>query len=202
MKCVAFVAIPLMLSACAIGQSNFSCKGYPAGVSCMSAVEVYEATNDKNSLGPATAEKGKSVQPAMQEPRTVQFGGYSPPPARPVPLRADPVIMRIWFRDWQDEYGNLNGSSYVFAEVEKRRWSVGEMPAAGSRSLFPVAAGSATASNATYMSQAPSQRSDTIQPPAATVSDGGNNNTGKPARRGPPPRPGQGIPPRSGSIVE
>ncbi|NJO38749.1 MAG: TraV family lipoprotein [Rhizobiales bacterium] len=38
------------LAACTPGASEFSCKGYPDGVACLSARNVYELTNSRSRV--------------------------------------------------------------------------------------------------------------------------------------------------------
>ena len=40
----------LTMAACTPGQSEFSCQGYPDGVSCLSARKVYELTNSRSRV--------------------------------------------------------------------------------------------------------------------------------------------------------
>lgn len=48
-----YAAVVLLLSGCSTlnpWDSSYACKGYPAGVNCKSAREVYELTNYRDSL--------------------------------------------------------------------------------------------------------------------------------------------------------
>lgn len=123
-----------LLSGCAIGKSNFSCNGLPEGITCMSASQVYDQTN-----GDPSVRKGKDGKARMEVvTRTVTLGGVNPPPDRAVPVRTEPEVLRIMFSPWEDQAGYLNAGGYVFSEVTPRKWTVGDVPHAGTRVLHSI----------------------------------------------------------------
>lgn len=57
-------ALVVVLSAgCSLNPwgANYSCRGYPKGVSCKSAREVYELTNYRDSLETKNAQNGQNA---------------------------------------------------------------------------------------------------------------------------------------------
>ena len=124
-----------------IGAVDYGCPGISSGVSCISARDVYEATNSRDRL--TTGPVNESTAPSDQEgqsvvPRTANTPGaqsgfreaaYRPVvpvmPENPVPYRRPAVVMRIWIAPWEDNVGDLHMPGTVFTEVEGRRWQVG-----------------------------------------------------------------------------
>lgn len=52
----------LWLSGCSMinpWDGDYACRGYPRGVTCKSAREVYQLTNYRDSLSPRDAKKGR-----------------------------------------------------------------------------------------------------------------------------------------------
>jgi conjugal transfer pilus assembly protein TraV len=52
----------LMLSGCSAlnpWDGDYACRGYPKGVTCISARQVYELTNYRDSLSPRDGKKGR-----------------------------------------------------------------------------------------------------------------------------------------------
>lgn len=148
---VARWALPLalaLLSGCAggllvNGEPEFACKAQRAGgVSCMSAREIYSATEQTSVVVPkrtaplSTLETGPS---AGRSPTMTGLVGdtvdrnaaamLAPPmltPDRPIPIRSQAKVMRIWFAPWEDATGDLNAIGLAFTEIETRRWNLGE----------------------------------------------------------------------------
>lgn len=126
------------LSGCAalnIGQSDYSCSGLPEGVQCMSARDVYAATNDGNvprAMHPKdkrAESEGSTADVALQgSSGDAVIDNYVAPrlPDRPVPIRTPAQVMRIWVAPWEDTNGDLIVSGYIYTEIEPRRWVIGE----------------------------------------------------------------------------
>lgn len=189
-RAAAIAVAALGLSACAIGNKDFACKGYPQGVTCMSAIDVYEATNGEYTRQPLNEGKGKTVAPQSgtraaaiaaadaTRNRTIQFGGNLPPPDRPIPLLSEPEVMRILFAPWKDGVGNLIAPGLVFAEVTPRTWNIGIAPTANTRALYNVAADGTAVDGpvpATNASGSTPGRAQTILPPSASATGGADN---------------------------
>lgn len=140
-----------VLSGCAstfgIGAQEFGCKGLPEGTRCMSAKEVYAATEHADRITNGGFVEGKS---ALQTAGGKVADGAAAPNAslradpvpaidRPVPIRTQAQVMRIWISPWEDKEGDLHASEFVYTEVVARKWNVGEMQImTGNGALSPL----------------------------------------------------------------
>jgi len=134
----------VLLSGCAsswnVGESEFDCTGEPVDPSCMSARQVYEATNDgKRPISGFNYKNQKMVKSASIEEQDAEIPGeyetvnetivknYVAPnlPDRPVPVRTPAKVMRIWVAPWEDKAGDLNTVGYIYTEIEPRKWVLG-----------------------------------------------------------------------------
>lgn len=43
-----------------------------------------------------------------------------------LPLRTPPKVLRVWIAPWEDEQGRLHVPGFTYAEIEPRRWSIGQ----------------------------------------------------------------------------
>lgn len=59
-------------------------------------------------------------------------------PTKPVPVRTPAQVMRIWIAPWEDKTENLRVSSYVFTEIEKRKWMYDMRGVARGQSIKPL----------------------------------------------------------------
>ena len=152
-RCLPVVAFAALASGCAtMGGGEFACPA-PDGVSCMSAIEIYEATNARTNLesgpemrgAPNVVEGGGSLSLAPVARSGVVTDGASlslasAPVARgsDLPLRAEAKVMRIWVAPWTDEAGDLVMPGHIFTEIEGRRWTIGgQLPSAASTLFDP-----------------------------------------------------------------
>lgn len=147
----------VLTSGCSLtmGEEEFSCSGLPGRSFCMNAWEVYAATNDRDSLdgyvpaGAVQADKaGKNVSSNnSQQPQPMtgvaahnmaQRQVPAPlPPGITTPVRSPAKVMRIWFAPYEDD-GALIAPSYVFSEVEHRRWMLGLEEPSESKNITPL----------------------------------------------------------------
>lgn len=131
-----------------IGASEYSCKGMPEGVSCMSAKEVYNATETENYKTTLKAEQqaAQGGNPVVQgEPQTrvlyAEGADNAPIPMRarnPLPIRTQAVVMRIAVDPWEDENGDLYVPGFIYTEVEARRWEIGSRQPGAVPTLRPL----------------------------------------------------------------
>src|SRR5690606_22701147 len=108
------------LSGCSslnIGSSEYACPGMPNGVQCMSARDVYAATNDgqvPRPMGPKESEAKAQgnldgLEHGAAAPGSTRSAGdevintYVAPrlPNKPVPIRTPAQVMRIWVAPWE-----------------------------------------------------------------------------------------------------
>lgn len=139
---ICLVGAAVSVAGCAefgIGKSEYSCPGIIGGVACVSARDVYQATDDRDSLrGDPTAPKeseaskgaggdvAASTPAAAAELQQASFRPVVPVmPDNPVPYRKPAVVMRIWVAPWEDAVGDLHMPGTVFTEVEGRKWQLG-----------------------------------------------------------------------------
>ena len=125
-------AAPMLtaLAACTPGASEFSCKGYPDGVACLSARNVYELTNSRSrviqeDLEGLAGHEGV-VEPRFQDVRrplpTFAAGdalasqaGADRPAANPAP-----GVLRVWVGPTATDGGDVAGPSYVYSRIDPR----------------------------------------------------------------------------------
>jgi len=164
LRAAALIAVAAMATGCAgMGSSKYQCP-YSGGVRCMGAIDVYNATEDGTLEAPQEGNaSARSTQPQesgswagetlvgddgslviaeslayVDEPRSA--------PETDSALLQPASVLRVWLAPWEDEHGNLHTAGYVFQEISKRTWRVGNsMPA--SRPVLqlldaPVGAGS------------------------------------------------------------
>lgn len=134
-----FLAVLSGCSSLNIGSNEYACPGMPNGVQCMSARDVYAATNDGKTPRPMnpdeveTKEKGDKLDqdPASVSENSVSdevLNTYVAPrlPNKPVPIRTPAQVMRIWVAPWEDTNGDLIVTGYIYTEIESRRWVIGD----------------------------------------------------------------------------
>jgi conjugal transfer pilus assembly protein TraV len=114
-----------------IGQSNYTCPGGVDGIRCMSARQVYQATESSDFVKPAnTGSKDEKSTTATATSAGANYQQTSqiavPSIEQPVPIRTQAKVMRIWMAPWEDDDGDLHADGYLYTEIESRRWNLGE----------------------------------------------------------------------------
>lgn len=187
-------AVAMLASGCATSRGRYAC-GAPQGVTCMSAREVYEHTNDADRVLPQRRGQDAHRSGAAQDieygaPTRTQdtatsvvidrgaltFAHTQNPNAGILPggavitgpVRTPPKVMRIWVNAWEDQAGDLHEATAVYTEIQPRRWSIGERqtPAAQTLRLIEPLSGTTTA----RANPAPAPTAFT-PPPQASASD-------------------------------
>lgn len=120
-----------------VGSPDYACPGMPSGVQCMSAREVYAATNDGQVPRPAglqeTEKNGRSSHSASASASHISgsedevINTYVAPnlPNKPIPIRTPAQVMRVWVAPWEDTNGDLIVTGFIYTEIEPRRWVIG-----------------------------------------------------------------------------
>lgn len=134
-----------------LGKGDFSCPGgIDGGVRCMTARQVYLATDGSDTVRPTQeADHASDVPPATSSgpPTAISpgTGGSVPVPTieQPLPIRSQPGVMRIWIAPWEDDEGDLHADGYVYTEIESRKWSLGNRFRAPRADFAPLATGMA-----------------------------------------------------------
>ena len=153
-KIIFSIAVIATMSGCtsflSIGSPEYGCSGMPEGVSCVSARDVYSATESDGFQTQMMLEQasrggdessddqveGQGTRVLYREP-----GMNAPIPARaenPLPIRTQAVVMRIAVDPWEDENGDLYIPGYIYTEIEARRWEIGSRPPAARQVLSPL----------------------------------------------------------------
>lgn len=135
------LAVPVLLSACAMGKRDFDCPGMPDGAICKSPQEVYRLTNNADHLNPDgdPSAANKSTQAASVAASALLPKRLLEPIAQPLPVLEPAVTMRAWIAPWIDRRGDLHFPSLLFTEVTSRRWAIGEATGRDARILVPMA---------------------------------------------------------------
>jgi conjugal transfer pilus assembly protein TraV len=119
-------------------HTKYDCPA-PNGVACMSARQIYSATEDTDTV------QKKTAAPRMEADRSTDTSGsgmaivageLTLTGARPeaavdvipenLPVRMPARILRVWVNAWEDTGGNLHAASTLYTEITPRRWTVGE----------------------------------------------------------------------------
>ena len=134
MKKIAFPLLALstlFIQGCAslgMGESEFSCPGKPNGVNCKSTREMYELTHNGNvpsQMGDGTVSQHQQSSEVTDETKIhVITDNYIAPsmPVGSVPIRTPAKVMRILIAPFEDTDKDLHVSSYIYTEVESRKW--------------------------------------------------------------------------------
>jgi len=137
------LTLVLMLAGCAnvlntANHAEFACPGMPDGVMCKSPLQVYRATDgvthDRDSVTAAPA-KGSGSQTSQETfddgsglaSIQTEKAARDKPPALPLPLHL-PTHLPI---------SQSASPSYLFTEIQPRKWSFGKAEFTGSRPVIP-----------------------------------------------------------------
>lgn len=129
MKPILILTFPLILQGCA---SAFACKGFPQFSACKSATQAYRATNKAGppEYSPEDASGSNDRQSSWQA-GPVSAGS---PRIDRVPAQT----LKIWHAPYEDDEGDLVGSSTILTEIEPRRWRMGQTQMPVPRRLAPL----------------------------------------------------------------
>ena len=153
-KLIAAALMTMILSGCSsmmsIGSPEYACSGMPEGVTCVSARDVYTATESDNyqtqlmrEQQAGTGKKGTTDTAEEAGTRVLyrEAGNNAPVPTRaqnPLPIRTQAVVMRIAVDPWEDENGDLYVPGYIYTEIEPRRWEIGSRATPAQATLKPL----------------------------------------------------------------
>lgn len=136
-------SISLFMPGCSvlgIGQSDFSCPGGIERTRCLSARQVYQAT-EASSYVKTTSELADDQVPVTPQENFESIGRVNvavPSIEQPLPIRTQAKVMRIWVAPWEDEEGDLHADGYLYTEIEKRRWNLGARFKAPGQTFAPL----------------------------------------------------------------
>lgn len=123
----AFVALAQGCATLGIGEDEFSCSGLPEGTRCMSVRSVYDNTHNGNVPRGVVEDEGNQAVDEDAKPEIIRrdlVDHYIAPdmPNRPTPIRTPAKVMRIWVAPYQDLDNDLVSASYIYTEIEERKW--------------------------------------------------------------------------------
>ncbi len=144
-------AVSVVLQGCSfmgIGQGDYSCPGGVDGVRCLSARQVYQATESsdyvKTIAEPDKPEKANAGVIVGGINRTSQIA--VPSIEQPIPIRTQAKVMRIWMAPWEDDDGDLHADGYLYTEIESRRWNLGDRFRSPGTAISPLSVQTPTSS--------------------------------------------------------
>jgi conjugal transfer pilus assembly protein TraV len=143
-----------LLSACTSlsgvsGASEYACKA-PEGVTCQSVSGTYAnaaADNLPASRKRPAAPQGSPAAPAPSAPIASTPTSLAPTTFAGLPLRSSPLILRLWFKPWEDADGDLFDQGHVYVQVNGGRWLVEHAQRAIREAHAPVRAAAAPGSS-------------------------------------------------------
>ena len=125
-----------------VGSPDYSCPGIvETGFKCMGVRDLYKATegpSDSFGKKAMAAKAAEAADPTLSTTTPVLFdatnvaasrpGSFAPTPwmDKPLPIRSQAKVMRVWVAPYEDDSGDLNAPGLVYTEIEARKWNVGE----------------------------------------------------------------------------
>ena len=114
-------------------QTEFACPGMP-GIMCKTPKQVYNSTHKAlptmANASAAGSKPGVAANSVMegQMPHVVQQPFMLQPiSGAPLPLREPSRVLRIWIGPWiETKTDNLHWPTYIYTEVQPRKWTVGD----------------------------------------------------------------------------
>ncbi|ELA9367466.1 type IV conjugative transfer system lipoprotein TraV [Vibrio parahaemolyticus] len=136
-----------VLGGCTVGQSEFNCSRGDDNALCGSSRTIYSATNGElqenetltyiedgeakqvtlTELEQARTQKSKSEKGEISEKNSNQANYSQVPHAFSYDgqvLRTDVKVLRIWVAPYVDDSDDLNLSTLVYTDIEKKRWEL------------------------------------------------------------------------------
>jgi conjugal transfer pilus assembly protein TraV len=127
-----------------VGEAPTECPNAAnRGVTCTSARDVWEMTNNKTELTPGTVGNDVAAGDVDAEPQQrAPYPGGTPAERKeiyseyqqnrnsmaapePIAVRQRAKVLRVLMNSWEDDFGRLHMPGYTYVEIEKRKWVVG-----------------------------------------------------------------------------
>jgi len=135
--CVPFLLAAGLSAGCANitglnGSAEYGCKA-PSGVRCDSVSGTYynAIQNNLPSQQPARKPDASSgVIPARPQPASLPADATAATIASgasavaALPLRAQPRVLRLWYKPWEDADRDLVDQGYVYVQIDNGRWLI------------------------------------------------------------------------------
>ena len=159
MKPLVIAVTCLTITGCSVfsvGNGDYACKGYDTeGVTCMSAREVYQATENTTSIKNSDFQNDDPQSDHMEDreaqrhparsatdgqPTTHQHrvAGQYIQHTGPTPIRTPARVMRVWIDTYEDEQGDLHSPGLVYTEVQSRTWNIGKSVPKRAEKIMPL----------------------------------------------------------------
>ncbi|RJG00565.1 TraV family lipoprotein [Noviherbaspirillum sedimenti] len=135
-RCVPLLLAASLSAGCASitglsGSAEYGCKA-PSGVRCDSVSGTYynALQNNLPSQQPARKSDGSSSvipdrpQPAPLRTDAAAATASAAPMVAALPLRAQPRVLRLWYKPWEDADRDLYDQGYVYVQVDNGRWLI------------------------------------------------------------------------------
>ncbi len=136
------------LTACTPGQTEFSCKGHPDGVACISARDVYDLTNSRSRVTQADLENPAVINGSAAQDILKPLPNSDPrldlaPAIQSGQQAADPAagVMRVWVGPHVTSGGDVAAPNYVYSRIDDN--GVAVSPAGIERRFEPLTGQSA-----------------------------------------------------------
>lgn len=131
----------LVLNGCmGLGKGDFSCPAGVDGVRCMSARQVYQATESSDYVKTRDEAEKSGGSGVLVSSKSTQASQIAVPSIeQAVPIRTQAKVMRIWMAPWEDDDGDLHADGFLYTEIESRRWNLGDRFRSPGTSLSPLA---------------------------------------------------------------
>lgn len=113
------------------GHQDTHCEESPDAPNCQGPIENYEDTETTDHI-PSTQEEEAELEEEEKRVRELAALENRAAPVEPPmmdrtrPIRRPAKVLRIWVAPWVGESDQLNMPGYIYAEVEQRRWMIGE----------------------------------------------------------------------------
>jgi conjugal transfer pilus assembly protein TraV len=164
------ILLVALLTGCAsslnpAGTGEFSCPGMP-GVMCKTPGQVYKMTQG-DSLDTS------ALKPIIPKAVSVKYINPIAPVSdanTPMPIREPAKVMRVWIAPWADKNDDLHWPSYVYTEIQQRRWSFGNPDFKAMNVIVPyknVSASFAAQPSAASKTKQAAQQSSVALPPSS-----------------------------------
>lgn len=128
---LASVGIVSGCSTLGYGAAKTHCTEKPDAPNCQGPMENYEDTQTTDEIPSSQEEKEKLEKEEkrvqeMARNNNERAGARPPAMDSTRPVRTPAKVMRIWVAPWVGNSGALNMPGYIYAQVQKRRWQIGE----------------------------------------------------------------------------
>ena len=165
MKRISILLVSL-LTGCAstlntAGTGEFACPGMP-GVMCKTPGQVYKMTEGNTLDASVLAPEPKVVSAKKINPVASVADANTP-----MPIREPAKVMRVWIAPWTDKNDDLHWPSYIYTEIQQRKWSFGNPDFKAMSPVVPyknLSASAAAQPSATSKAKQPASQSNAVLP--------------------------------------